>query len=200
MVAALVSPGTVSAQTGPPSTPDGLRAFSVTPPGQDGTVTAAEFAEGDYGPHYEDQLEMYASLIDDDDVTDEEMTKYFHSMQFGPGAEPEDEYEVRTGVTVYRDDFGIPHIYADSFDGASFALGYVSAEDRMFQMDVFRHAARGTLAGFLGPGKDDAYLKMDIDTRREGYTQEEVQKMFDDFDDKFGDTGVIIQKLSLIHI
>jgi acyl-homoserine lactone acylase PvdQ len=157
-------------------------------------VTAAEFTEGDYGPHYEDQLEMYASLIDDDDVTDEELTKYFHSMQFGPGTEPEDEYEVRTGVTVYRDDFGIPHIYADSFDGASFALGYVSAEDRMFQMDIFRHAARGTLAGFLGPGRDDAYLKMDIDTRREGYTQEEVQKMFDDFDDKFGATGVILQK------
>ena len=194
MVAALGVPTTVSAQTGPPATPDGLRAFSVTPPGQDGTVTAPEFAEGDYGPHYQDQLEMYASLIDDDDVTEEELTKYFHTMQFGPGDQPEDEYDVREGVTVYRDEFGVPHIYADSFDGASFALGYVSAEDRMFQMDVFRHAARGTLAGFLGPGTDDAYLKMDIDTRREGYTEEEVQKMFDDFDDKFGETGVILQK------
>ena len=57
-----------------------------------------------------------------------------------------------------------------------------------------RHAARGTLAEFIGPGENDANLKMDIDTRREGYTDEEVQKMFDDFDDKFGAIGVKIQE------
>ena len=35
---------------------------------------------------------------------------------------------------------------------------------------------------------------MDIATRREGYTEEEVQEMFDNFDDKFGDDGVAIQE------
>lgn len=177
----------------PPAVEDHLRAFSIVPPGQEGNVTATELISGDYGPHYQDQLEMYASLIDDDDVTDEELSKYFHSMQFGPGAEIEREYSPIEGVTVYRDAFGIPHIYADSLDNASFALGYVSAEDRMFEMDAFRHAARGTLAEFIGAGTDDANLKMDIETRRHGYTDAEVQKMFDDLDDKFGEEGKQVQ-------
>ena len=177
----------------PPAVDDHLRAFSIVPPGQEGNVTATELITGDFGPHYDDQLEMYASLVDDDDVTEEELSKYFHSMQFGPGAEIESEYSPIEGATVYRDSFGIPHIYADSLDNATFALGYVSAEDRMFEMDAFRHAARGTLAEFIGAGEDDANLKMDIETRRHGYTDAEVQKMFDDLDDKFGEAGALVQ-------
>lgn len=181
------------AQTAVPAVPDHLRAFSIVAPGQEGNVTAQELISGDYGPHYSDQLEMYASLVDDDDVTEDELSKYFHSMQFGPGAEIESEYSPKDGVTVYRDSFGIPHVYADNMNNASYALGYVSAEDRMFEMDAFRNAARGTLAEFVGPGEDDANLKMDIDTRREGYTDEEVQKIFDNLDDKYGATGKAVQ-------
>ena len=177
----------------PPAVDDHLRAFSIVPPGQEGNVTATELITGDFGPHYDDQLEMYASLVDDDDVTEEELSKYFHSMQFGPGAEIEREYSPIEGVTVYRDSFGIPHIYADNLDNATFALGYVSAEDRMFEMDAFRHAARGTLAEFIGAGEGDANLNMDIETRRHGYTDAEVQKMFDDLDDKFGEDGALVQ-------
>ncbi len=181
------------AQTAPPKVEDRLRAYSIVPPGQEGNVTPAELLSGDYGPHYSDQLEMYAKLIEDDDVTDDELGKYFHSMQFGPGADIEDEYSPKEGVTVYRDSFGIPHIYADSLENATFALGYVSAEDRMFEMDLFRHAGRGTLAEFVGPGEDDERLKMDIQTRREGYTDEEVQKLYDRLDEKFGETGKKVQ-------
>ena len=177
----------------PPPVEDHLRAFSIVPPGQEGNVTAAELISGDFGPHYSDQLEMYASLIDDDDVTEEELSKYFHPMQFGPGADIEREYSPKEGVTVYRDAFGIPSVYADTLDNASFALGYVSAEDRMFEMDAFRHAARGTLAEFIGAGEDDANLKMDIETRKHGYTDAEVQKMFDQLDDKFGADGKQVQ-------
>jgi len=182
------------AQTAVPKVPDHLRAFSIVAPGQEGNVTAQELLMEDYGPHYSDQLEMYASLVDDDDVTEEELSKYFHSMQFGPGAEIEAEYSPKEGVTVYRDSLGIPHIYADNMNKASFAAGYVSAEDRMFEMDAFRHAARGTLAEFIGPGKNDANLKRDIDTRREGYTDKEVQKMYDNLDDKFGAAGKTVQE------
>ncbi|HJR44878.1 MAG TPA: penicillin acylase family protein [Actinomycetota bacterium] len=178
----------------PPAVPDHLRAFSIVPPGQEGNVTADELLMMDFGPHYEDQLEPYAALIEDDDVTEEELSKYFHSMQFGPGADIESEYSPIDGVTVYRDSMGIPHIYADTLTNASYALGYVTAEDRMFEMDAFRHAARGTLAEFVGPGEDDANLKMDIATRREGYTDAEVQKMYDDLDDKFGDVGKTVQE------
>lgn len=194
LISASLSQSVGVAQAAPPQVPDHLRAYSIVAPGQEGNVTAQELISGDYGPHYDDQLEMYASLVDDDDVTEDELSKYFHSMQFGPGAEIESEYSPREGVTVYRDTFGIPHIYADSMDNASYALGYVTAEDRMFEMDAFRHAARGTLAEFVGPGKNDANLKMDIDTRRESYTDAEVQKMHDDLDDKFGAEGKRVQE------
>ncbi len=183
---ALSVPG-VSAQT--PEFEDRLRAYSIVPPGQEGNVTAAEFANGDFGAHYDDQREMYAALINDDDVTEAELADYFHSMQFGPDGAIERTYEPRAGVTVERDSFGIPHIYGDTIEDATFALGYVSAEDRLWQMDVFRHAARGTLAGFVGPD----YIDMDIATRREGYTEAEVQEMFDSLDERFGETGVTVQ-------
>ncbi len=173
----------------PPVTPDGLRAYSIVPPGQEGDVTPQELASGNFGENYDDQLEMYASLIDDDDVTEEELGTYFHSMQFGPGQTITATYEPGEGSTVFRDGHGIPHIYADSADNAAFALGYVTAEDRLWEADVLRHAARGTLSEFIGPD----YLEMDVVTRRDGYTEEEIQKMFDDLDDKFGEIGTAVQ-------
>jgi acyl-homoserine lactone acylase PvdQ len=182
-------PAGVRAQDGPPPVPDTLRAYSIVPPGQEGNVTPDEVAAGSYGAHYDDQRELYASLIDDENVTDGEIKNYFHSMQFGPN-EIEREYQPLEGVSVYRDEFGIPHIYTDSFAGASHALGYTTAEDRLWEMDVFRHAARGELSTLIGPD----YLAMDIVARREGYTEEEVQKMFDDLDDKFGATGKTVQE------
>jgi acyl-homoserine lactone acylase PvdQ len=190
VVAALV---VVPAGAAPPIRPDHLRAFNITPPGQDGNVTADEFIAGDFGPHYSDQLEMYASLIEDDDVTEEELEVYLHQMQFAP-IDPGQPDEPREGVEIYRDNFGVAHIYGSTIEDATFGMGYVTAEDRLFQMDVFRHAARGTLAGFVGPGTDDAFLKMDIDTRREGYTEEEIIAMYEEFDDKFGDIGVQVQE------
>jgi acyl-homoserine lactone acylase PvdQ len=194
LIAALVPAAQGQAPPEVPKAPDHLRAYSVTPPGQDGTITAARFASGNYGPHFDDQLEMYASLIDDDSVTLKDLDKYFHSMQFGPGEEIERTYQPTEGVTVFRDGFGIPHIYGDSLESASYALGYVTAEDRLFQMDVFRHAARGTLAEFVGPGANNSRLKMDVETRREGYTAEEVQALFDNLDDKYGREGKAIQR------
>lgn len=193
LVSATISSGIGQAQDAPPVVPDTLRAFSIVPPGQEGEVTGSEFVSGNFGPHYQDQLQLYASLVNDDDVTDDELSKYFHSMQFGPGSTIERTYSPIEGVTVFRDNMGIPHIYADDLNLASHALGYVAAEDRMWEMDVFRHAGRGTLTELLGPGEEDAYLQMDIDTRREGYTPEEVTNMYDQWDDKFGALGDQLQ-------
>jgi acyl-homoserine lactone acylase PvdQ len=193
LAAALVAPGPAVAQEPPPSVPDHLRAYAIVPPGQEGGVSALELITGDYGEHYSDQLQTYASLINDDDVTEEELQTYFHSMQFGPGEGAGAPYSPADGVTVYRDALGIPHIYADSLEGASFALGYVSAEDRLFQMDVFRHAAKGTLSEFVGPGENDSFLQMDIATRREGYTDAEVMEVFESFDERFGEVGAQVQ-------
>lgn len=54
-------------------------------------------------------------------------------------------------VTVIRDPWGIPHIYAETQDDLFFAQGFVAAQDRLFQMELWRRAAEGRLAEILGP-------------------------------------------------
>ena len=53
-------------------------------------------------------------------------------------------------VEVLYDDYGIPHIYANNEEDAYYALGYVHAQDRLFQMEMLRRAAGGRLAEILG--------------------------------------------------
>ena len=54
-------------------------------------------------------------------------------------------------VTVERDSLGVVHVRAASRADASRALGFVHAQERMFQMDLLRRAAAGELAALLGP-------------------------------------------------
>jgi hypothetical protein len=53
-------------------------------------------------------------------------------------------------VTVRRDEHGVPHIEAATQDDLFFAQGYVTAQDRLWQMDAFRRNADGDLAEILG--------------------------------------------------
>ncbi len=59
---------------------------------------------------------------------------------------------LKSEVEVLYDDFGIPHIYAKNEEDAYYALGYVHAQDRLFQMEMLRRAAGGRLSEILGPG------------------------------------------------
>ena len=54
-------------------------------------------------------------------------------------------------VTVRRDSHGVPHIEAASQDDMLLAQGYVTAQDRLWQMDMLRRNAAGELAEILGP-------------------------------------------------
>src|SRR5215510_12045658 len=56
---------------------------------------------------------------------------------------------LRDTVTVRRDERGIPYIEAKNDEDLYFAQGYITASDRLWQMDVFRRNARGELAEFL---------------------------------------------------
>ncbi len=49
------------------------------------------------------------------------------------------------------DDRGVPHIRADNETDLYRALGYVHAQDRLFQMEIMRRLSRGELAEVLGP-------------------------------------------------
>jgi penicillin amidase len=53
-------------------------------------------------------------------------------------------------VDVYRDSMGIPHIYATTAHDLFMAQGYVHAQDRFWQMDVWRHIGAGRLAEMFG--------------------------------------------------
>ena len=56
-------------------------------------------------------------------------------------------------VTVRRDRHGVPHITAQSVDDLVVAQGYVTAQDRLWQMDMLRRFAAGDLAEILGSGE-----------------------------------------------
>ena len=54
-------------------------------------------------------------------------------------------------VEVIRDTWGVPHIYAQSIDDLFFAQGYVMAQDRLWQMEMWRRGIEGRMAEILGP-------------------------------------------------
>ncbi|WP_348262723.1 penicillin acylase family protein [Telmatobacter sp. DSM 110680] len=54
-------------------------------------------------------------------------------------------------VTVRRDQHGVPHIDAATQEDMFVAQGYVTAQDRLWQMDAFRRNANGELAEVMGP-------------------------------------------------
>ncbi|MDQ6471547.1 penicillin acylase family protein [Flavobacterium sp. LHD-80] len=53
-------------------------------------------------------------------------------------------------TTVYFDEFGVPHIYANSEKDAMTALGYVHAQERLWQMELLRRIAPGRLSEIFG--------------------------------------------------
>jgi len=57
---------------------------------------------------------------------------------------------IQNETTVYFDDYGIPHIYAENQEDAMVALGYVHAQDRLFQMELIRRIAPGRLSEIFG--------------------------------------------------
>ncbi len=64
-------------------------------------------------------------------------------------------------VEVLKDRWGIPHIYAETEHDLFFAQGYLAARDRLFQLELWRRQATGTVAEILGPRE----LKRDLGTR-----------------------------------
>ncbi|HEX2077378.1 MAG TPA: penicillin acylase family protein [Longimicrobium sp.] len=54
-------------------------------------------------------------------------------------------------VEVWRDSLGVPHVWARNEEDLFRAMGYVHAQDRLFQMEMFRRMADGRLAEILGP-------------------------------------------------
>lgn len=75
------------------------------------------------------------------------------------------EAAVSAPVRIVRDRWGVPHIYAQNADDLFFAQGLVQAQDRLFQLDLWRRSALGRLAEVLGPN----FAERDAMTRRMQY-------------------------------
>jgi len=79
---------------------------------------------------------------------------------------PTTEGEIRIAgltapVEILRDRYGIPHIFAATLEDASFATGYVHAQDRLWQMEMSRRIAAGRVSEIVGPGglEADRFLR-----------------------------------------
>ncbi|MDX1741960.1 MAG: penicillin acylase family protein, partial [Rhodothermales bacterium] len=79
--------------------------------------------------------------------------------------------DLQQTVKVFRDARGVPHIYASSDRDAVIALGFVAAQDRLFQMDFITRVASGKLSEVMGAGalRTDRFMRsigMDWGARR----------------------------------
>ncbi len=74
---------------------------------------------------------------------------------------------LKNTVRIYRDSFGIPYIEAQNEEDLFFALGFVHAQDRLFQMEIIKRAGMGRLAEILGK---DA-LEVDLMFRIAGFDE-----------------------------
>ena len=54
-------------------------------------------------------------------------------------------------ATIYRDEYGIPHVFAQTLEAASFAIGYAQAEDRLEELLKNYRRANGTMSEVFGP-------------------------------------------------
>ena len=61
-------------------------------------------------------------------------------------------------VNVFFDERGMPHIYAGTEKDLYFAVGYLSARERLWQMDLIRRATRGRLSEIFG----EDYVNTDV--------------------------------------
>ncbi len=68
---------------------------------------------------------------------------------------------LRQPVRVQRDRWGVAHIYAQDQHDLFFAQGFVVAQDRLFQMELWKRSGQGRLAEILGP----SYVKRDTNAR-----------------------------------
>ncbi len=91
-------------------------------------------------------------------------------------------------VKIIRDQWGIPHIYAENEHDLFFAQGYVQAQDRLWQMEINRRAGSGTLSEVFGKASvgNDRFLRI-LALRRS------AEKIWDGFD---ADSRAILEAYS----
>ncbi len=89
--------------------------------------------------------------------------------------------------------FGVPHVYGRDRTGAMFGLGYAGAEDRLFFMDILRHAGRARLSSFVGGAAGNRAMDADQWTIAP-HTETDLTRQYEQFDDIYGEQGRVVQR------
>jgi acyl-homoserine lactone acylase PvdQ len=158
--------------------------LNVLPPGENGFDNALDLAQFEgtqtRPTHSDDQLPLYRDLLTGYPTLDtNHLTNYFKDASFGVKAgDATRTYSPRSDVTIVRDRQGVPHIYGSTRDGAEFGIGYATAEDRLFFLDVFRHLGRAELSSFAGGSPSNRLLDEQV-WNVAPYTEADLQKQVD---------------------
>jgi acyl-homoserine lactone acylase PvdQ len=178
----------------------------VLPPGTNGLANAPQLAAflaaGRRPAHNDDQLRMYADLVyAAPNLKAADLRRYYKDSTFGVKADDvERRYAPRDDVTIVRDKgFGVPHVYGRTDEGALFGLGYAAAEDRLFFIDVLRHAGRAQLSSFAGGAPGNRAMDAEQWTIAP-YTEADLKRQIDTLDDRFGTTGATMQRLLVEYV
>lgn len=112
-------------------------ALNILPAGQYGSIPPP--------PGADRQAKMYDGLTPlFNRVTQSDLTRYFKSEALGrtPGATREERIPGHPGISIQRDEFNVPHIRGATDDDVTFAVAWVSAEDRGLLFEQARYNAR----------------------------------------------------------
>jgi acyl-homoserine lactone acylase PvdQ len=156
--------------------------YDVLPPGANGLDNAAQLgqfeATGQRPPNSDDQLGMYANLLYGyPGLSAATLPSYFKDSAFGAGGTATTEHP-RPDVTIVHDRFGVPHIYGATRDATEFGVGYATAEDRLFFIDVLRHVGRAELSSFVGGSPSNRILDAQV-WAVAPYTEQDLQRQVD---------------------
>ncbi len=189
LLAGVASPPSAAAPAAPAG--DGYgRVWNILPPGQSGSINAVELAvvlatdpvnriaiDGvNAPPNFADQLETYDALttVDPSSIETSDIGDFYKDAGFTPQQVVREETPT-DGVRLRWDQYGVPYVNGDTYADTLWGAGYAATLDRMFLMDVLRHAGAARLAEFAGG--TEANLEMDRSQLRGAfYTHREASR------------------------
>jgi acyl-homoserine lactone acylase PvdQ len=194
-LAVIAAPASASASVQPYGTNDAGGFLNVLPPGENGLVNSTELAQyeatGTKPAHFDDQQHLYTDLLyASPTLTPAQVPNFFKDATFGVKAGDVASAESpRSDVTIVRDStYGIPHIYGTTRAGVMFGAGYAGAEDRLFLMDVLRHAGRAELSSFVGGAAGNREMDR-AQWAIAPYTEADLQSQIDNASTLYGAAG-----------
>jgi acyl-homoserine lactone acylase PvdQ len=133
--------------------------------GQGETVNTLEFttstAQNQPPPSFVNQRGLFNALLPAaPKIRTQDLGRFFKPATLATPAGGMSEIP-RPGVTIKRDAYRVPFVSGTTRANTMFGAGYASATDRLFLMDVLRHAARSNLTELAGPGAKNENLIAD---------------------------------------